>query len=232
MSHFLLNTPYDETPYILLSLCEEEMINNAKKIANGEIDAVSLLTKNCAIMGLGTIFTGTTHLGSMSEHAISHYIDMFAKEKHPGTSHGEQVGIATMSVSKIQNEILLKNSPPIFFPTKIPEDEIKFKLGTEILENIKYQMKFKLYHEKKADELVKARAATQRIMNAEKTAARKLDTRKKVIWGAALKAGAKNDAQIAQLMRKLYNEGYVAEKDKHAVRADYDALTASNNLSF
>lgn len=82
--------------------------------------------------------------------------------------------------------------------------------------------------EKKADELAKARAATSRIMNAEKTAARKLDTRKKVIWGAALKAGAKNDAQIAQLMRKLYNEGYVAEKDKDAVRADYDALTTSN----
>lgn len=82
--------------------------------------------------------------------------------------------------------------------------------------------------EKKADELVKARAATQRIMNAEKTAARKLDTRKKVIWGAALKAGAKNDAQIAQLMRKLYNEGYVAEKDKNAVRGDLEALTTSN----
>ena len=86
--------------------------------------------------------------------------------------------------------------------------------------------------EKKADELMKARAATQRIMNAEKAAARKLDTRKKVIWGAALKAGAKNDAQIAQLMRKLYNEGYVAEKNKDAVRADYKALTTSNNLSF
>lgn len=82
--------------------------------------------------------------------------------------------------------------------------------------------------EKKADELVKARAATQRIMNAEKTAARKLETRKKVIWGAALKAGAKNDAQIAQLMRKLYNEGYVAEKDKNAVRDDLEALTTSN----
>ena len=86
--------------------------------------------------------------------------------------------------------------------------------------------------EKKADELVKARAATQRIMNAEKTAARKLETRKKVIWGAALKTAAKNDAQIAQMMRKLYNDGYIAEKDKNAVRADYDALTTSNNLSF
>lgn len=82
--------------------------------------------------------------------------------------------------------------------------------------------------EKKADELVKARAATQRIMNAEKAAARKLETRKKVIWGAALKTAAKNDAQIAQMMRKLYNEGYVAEKDEDAIRDDLEALTTSN----
>lgn len=82
--------------------------------------------------------------------------------------------------------------------------------------------------EKKADELVKARAATSRIMNAEKTAARKLETRKKVIWGAALKTAAQNDAQIAQMMRKLYNEGYVSDKDKDAVRDDYEAIQASH----
>lgn len=83
--------------------------------------------------------------------------------------------------------------------------------------------------EKAADKLIKARAATNKIINAEKTAARKLETRKKVIWGAALKTAAKNDAQIAQMMRKLYNEGYVAEKDKNAVRDDFEALTAPNN---
>ena len=83
--------------------------------------------------------------------------------------------------------------------------------------------------EKKADELAKARAATSRIMNAEKTAARKLETRKKVIWGAALKAAAKNNPGIAQLMSRLFNDGYIAEKDKKAVRADLEALTASNN---
>jgi len=82
--------------------------------------------------------------------------------------------------------------------------------------------------EKAADKLIKARAATNKIINAEKTAARKLETRKKVIWGAALKTAAKNDAQIAQMMRKLYNEGYVAEKDKGAVRDDLEALTTSN----
>lgn len=82
--------------------------------------------------------------------------------------------------------------------------------------------------EKKADELAKARAATSRIMNAEKTAARKLETRKKVIWGAALKTAAQNDAQIAQMMRKLYNEGYVSDRDKDAVRDDYEAIQASH----
>lgn len=83
--------------------------------------------------------------------------------------------------------------------------------------------------EKKADELAKARAATSRIMNAEKAAARKLETRKKVIWGAALKTAAKNNPGIAQLMSRLFNDGYIAEKDKEAVRADLEALTASNN---
>lgn len=82
--------------------------------------------------------------------------------------------------------------------------------------------------EKKADELMKARSATQRLINAEKVAARKLDTRKKVIWGSALKTASKNDAQIAQIMQKLYNDGYVSGKDKDAVRDDYEAIQASD----
>lgn len=83
--------------------------------------------------------------------------------------------------------------------------------------------------EKAADKLAKARAATNKIINAEKTAARKLDVRKKIIWGAALKTAATNNTEVAQVMRKLYDDGYIAEKDKDAVRADYDALTTSNN---
>lgn len=82
--------------------------------------------------------------------------------------------------------------------------------------------------EKKADELMKARAATQRIMNAEKTAARKLETRKKVIWGSALKTASKDSSQIAQLMQKLFNEGYVSKSDQDIVRDD---LTNSNNAN-
>lgn len=83
--------------------------------------------------------------------------------------------------------------------------------------------------EKAADKLIKARAATNKIINAEKTAARKLDVRKKIIWGAALKTAATNSPEIAQIMSRLFSEGYIAEKDKDAVRDDFEALTAPNN---
>lgn len=78
--------------------------------------------------------------------------------------------------------------------------------------------------EKKADELVKARAGTRKLIDAEKAQARKLEVRKKIVWGAALKTAAQNDENIAILMRHLFENGYIAEKDKNAVRDDYEAL--------
>lgn len=83
--------------------------------------------------------------------------------------------------------------------------------------------------EKAAEKLIKARAATNKIMNAEKTAARKLDVRKKIIWGAALKTASTEHPEIAQIMSRLFNEGYVAKKDEDAVRDDFEALTVPNN---
>ena len=151
MSHKLLNTDYKTTPYELLALYEMDMINNASDIAAGKIDSLALLTLISAIMGLGTSFTQTTHVGSMGEHGISHYIDMFAGDRHPGTSHGEQVGIATISISKFQNTILKKDQPPTISPTIIPEKEISQKLGEPMLETIKTYMEPKLFDQKKAD---------------------------------------------------------------------------------
>lgn len=80
--------------------------------------------------------------------------------------------------------------------------------------------------EKKLDELTKARGATQRLLNSEKTAERKLQTRKKVIWGSALKTASKEHPDIAQLMLRLFDSNYVSDRDKDAVKADYEAVKA------
>ena len=176
---------------------------NAKKISEGDLDALALLTKIAVIMGLGSFFKGTTHYGSMAEHGISHYIDMFYYDKHPGTSHGEQVGIATLSVSKIQNDIFNKNSPPIIYPTKIPVEEIKYKLGTEILNNININIQNKIYDEKKAEELNKY---------LEKNWLTFVEPLRKVmlpfskLWNAMSECKAKKTPQEAGIDINLYND--------------------------
>ena len=141
----------------VLSMCPKRLTAAAfadvicRTTAKGDIEALALLTRISAIMGLGTSFTQTTHVGSMGEHGISHYIDMFAKDNHPGTSHGEQVGIATISISKIQNSILNNDTPPIIKPTQIPEQEIIQKLGHQMLDTIHDAMKTKIFDEKRAE---------------------------------------------------------------------------------
>lgn len=82
--------------------------------------------------------------------------------------------------------------------------------------------------EKKAEELLKARTATRDLMNTIKAEERKLENRKKIIWGAALRTAAKKDPQMAQVMVRLFNEGYISDRDKDVVMAD---LPLNNNTA-
>lgn len=127
-SHLLFDTPYDETAYTLLAYDEGDLIAHADQVVTGDFEALAMLTRIAALMGLATSFTGTTHVGSMAEHMISHYIDMFAGDRHPHTSHGEQVGVATLTMSRLQNQILA-DGPPVFRPTEIPADDLRARFG-------------------------------------------------------------------------------------------------------
>lgn len=86
--------------------------------------------------------------------------------------------------------------------------------------------------EKKAEELAAARAKARKMLDDAKGAERKARTRRQIIWGAALLKAAQDEPHMAQLASLLFDDGYVAEKDKDAVRADYEALTASYDALF
>lgn len=132
LSHLLLNTHYDDTAYELLAYDEDSLLDRADQYATGDIEALAVLTRIAAIMGLGTSFTGTTHSGSMAEHMMSHYIDMFAGDRHPRTSHGEQVGVATLTVSALQNAIFGADTPPVLQPIDIPQGRLRTRYGDEM----------------------------------------------------------------------------------------------------
>jgi glycerol-1-phosphate dehydrogenase [NAD(P)+] len=167
LSHSLFGTPYMEAPYTLLAYDEPYLIENAAKLLTGDLEALAALTRVCAMVGLGTSIVGTTHPSSMGEHLISHYIDMFAGKNHPGSSHGEQVGVATLTVSKLQDQILSGNRPPVIHPTTVPIEKLRERFGSAADTMIE-QGSLKAFNPEQAD------AINQRLQDEWPTIAKQL----------------------------------------------------------
>ncbi len=129
LSRILLGTPYSESPFTLQEEDEAPLLDGAGALAKGDIEVVTRLIRVLVLCGLGVCITGSTHHGSMSEHMISHYIDMFAGRDHPGSLHGQQVGVAALSMNRLQNEILGAEAPPEIGPTEIDERSMIARFG-------------------------------------------------------------------------------------------------------
>ena len=78
--------------------------------------------------------------------------------------------------------------------------------------------------EKKSDQLVKARADARRLIDADKSKARKAEARRKIIWQSAFEAMAEDSMaakrNLDQLKADAYNKGYISDRDKDAVKND------------
>ena len=129
LSHRLLNTAYRRAPYLIQAEDERLMNAAAAGIANGETAAISYLYRVLTLCGLGVAFTGMSNHGSMGEHQISHYVDCFAGPRHPGTLHGAQVGVASLTMARLQSLILDKETPPTVGPTRIDVDDMARRMG-------------------------------------------------------------------------------------------------------
>jgi glycerol-1-phosphate dehydrogenase [NAD(P)+] len=120
LSHLLLDTVYAKTPYRLMAEDEPRLYALADRLPERDLAAMLSLTRLLILSGLGVLVTGTSHCGSMGEHAISHFIDTFARP-HPKTLHGEQVGIATWSMARLQEAMLASPDAPVLEALRVDE---------------------------------------------------------------------------------------------------------------
>ncbi|MGH6884053.1 MAG: iron-containing alcohol dehydrogenase [Hypericibacter sp.] len=131
-SHRLFGTYYSATPYALQAGEEEPMLQQAAGLARHEIEAAGALQRVLTLCSIGISFTGVSHHGSMGEHQISHWIDMFAGEDHPGTTHGQQVGVASLVMARLQQQLLTLESPPEVRATRVDEAAMLKRYGAEL----------------------------------------------------------------------------------------------------
>jgi glycerol-1-phosphate dehydrogenase [NAD(P)+] len=147
MSHRLLGTLYLEAPYLIEEADEIELNKRAASLAAGDIAAIGYLYRVLTLCGLGVSFTGISNHGSMGEHQISHYIDCFARERHPGTLHGQQVGVASLTMARLQQRMFASERPPIIKPTRIDEAGMARRMGKEIAAQCFAELRKKAFDE-------------------------------------------------------------------------------------
>lgn len=128
-SHVLFGTAYSDAPYRLIAGDEPDMLARAGGLAAHDLDAVGALQRVLTLCSMGVCLTGMSNHGSMGEHQISHWIDMFAGPDHPGTTHGQQVGAASLVMARLQALILAMETPPPIAPTRIDEAAMRERYG-------------------------------------------------------------------------------------------------------
>jgi glycerol-1-phosphate dehydrogenase [NAD(P)+] len=104
------------------------LLLGARAATEGDVEAMAALFRVLTLGAFGVCVTGTSHAGSMGEHSISHYVDMFARP-HPGTLHGEQVGVATRTMTHLQEAMLRLEILPELRPTQLDEAEMRRRYG-------------------------------------------------------------------------------------------------------
>ena len=152
-SHLFLSTEYDETPFALQYEDERLLLDNSYKILEGDYDTLAALSRMTLLNGIAAIIIGSTHAGSMGEHLISHYIDMFMGEKHPGTLHGEQVAVTTLLLSKIQNQIINFSDTLVFKKLNITDNNFRELFGDKVFNQMYEQFKKKYFDGERLDNL-------------------------------------------------------------------------------
>ncbi len=135
LGHYLRGAPYSESPYLLQAEDEPFLLGHSAAMAAGDPDAIAALTRLLVLAGLGMATTGSSAPASMGEHSISHYIDTMARP-HPGSLHGEQVGVATLTLSRLQNALLCAERPPEVRATRIDESALRARYGAALADGV------------------------------------------------------------------------------------------------
>lgn len=133
-SHRMLGSYYATSPYVLQDADEAEMLARSAGLGRHDHEAVGYLHRILTLGGLGIAATRMSHPGSMGEHQISHWIDSFAGDRHPGTVHGTQVGVTSITMARLQEQILAMEEAPRIKPTVYDEAAIRARYPAAAVE--------------------------------------------------------------------------------------------------
>lgn len=135
LSKHLRGTPYLLAPFALLAEEEPPLLAMAGALCQGDREAMAHLASTLVLSGFGMYLASGSYPASQGEHLIAHTMEMVVKPKisfseRPWPLHGEQVGVATLTMSRLQHTLLKKR--PRIHADHINEQAIMRYFGKEI----------------------------------------------------------------------------------------------------
>ena len=133
-SHRLFGTPFTNTPFALYNEEHDEalMCETAGDLSRHSLAANGYLHRVLMLAGFGNNIIGSSHSGSMGEHQVSHWLDMFAGDAHPGTTHGQQVGVASIAMARLHRQLFALERAPHVKPTRLDRTDFIRRYGADI----------------------------------------------------------------------------------------------------
>ncbi len=111
LSHLLFDLPYRTMPFVLLEEDEPALFAGAADLLAGDAAAMERLVNTLLLSGFGTAICGNSLPASQGEHLISHYSDMLPQDGRPFSFHGEQIGVTTLTMARLQERMLEGPAP-------------------------------------------------------------------------------------------------------------------------
>ncbi len=129
LSHLLRDTLYREAPFALLAGDEGPLLESAAALMAGDLEAMRRLARTLVLSGLGMCLAGGSYPASQGEHLISHYVEMMGSADLPESFHGEQIGVTTLTMARLQGRLL--DTMPVLRPTLVDEADLAAHFGAE-----------------------------------------------------------------------------------------------------
>ncbi|MGA2478893.1 MAG: iron-containing alcohol dehydrogenase [Spirochaetia bacterium] len=136
LAHHLRGDQFLELPFLLLAEDEERLFAEPEALLRGDLEAHACLARVLTLTGLNTAYCGGSHPGSQGEHLISHYMELLEEQRggRPGghqTFHGEQIGVTTLTMARLQQELLAKERIEVH-PCDLEEADFTRRYGPEL----------------------------------------------------------------------------------------------------
>ncbi|HUQ07270.1 MAG TPA: iron-containing alcohol dehydrogenase [Kofleriaceae bacterium] len=129
LAHLLLDRPYREAPFALLAADEDALLAAPEALIAGDVAAMRHLVRTLVLSGFGMTLCGGSYPASQGEHLLAHYVTMMRPHEVDGPLHGEEIGVCTLVMAALQDDVLARDRPPVVHASTVTRDEVLARFG-------------------------------------------------------------------------------------------------------